>query len=338
MLTHDMQHDNMHGCISVLILKNDRLIFEKAMGYKHAAEDIAADSATIYCIASITKTFTATLLLQLVEQGKIKLDDPVENYIPEIKSLVGYTANTVITFRQLASHTAGLAREPDYRNGMSGPVEQWENKLLACIPHTSIENPPGKVYQYSNIGFALLGLALERVAHIPYIQLIQQKILTPLKMDESFFSVPESKQGDLADGLLNMDNIKMEKIPTTPTLKNIGHDGWGYSVPCGGLYATSRDLAKFITGLTGQQSLLNAASLKEMQTIQPVAEKYGLGLMIYNKEPNAIGHSGSTYGYGSDFRVDQKSGYTVIVMRNYKTGKTNLEYESWKLLSKLAKQ
>lgn len=337
MLSRDLQRDNKHGCLSVLVMKNDHIIFQKAIGYKRASEDAMADSATIYCIGSITKTFTATLLLQLVEQGKIKLDNPVETYIPEIKSLKGYTASQAITFRHLASHISGLAREGGFGGGRSGPVEEWENKLIASIPQTGIENPPGKKFQYSNFGYALLGLAIERAAGIPFMELVRQNILNPLKMDNSFFSVPEGKLGNLADGILNSDEFKVEKMPKAPTLQNIGYTGPGYGVPSGGLNTTIGDLSKFINALRFQKTLMTEISFKEMQTVQPGADKYGLGLMIYDGEASSIGHSGATPGYVTNFRVDQKSGYTVIVMRNYKGGKTNLEYESWKLLSNLSK-
>ena len=120
-------------------------------------KDINADTGTIYRIGSITKTFIAAILMQLIEEGKVKLDDPVEKYMPEIKTLKGYSDKTIITLRQLASHTSGLEREPDMPGANRGPVDQWESKLLSCIPHTSFNSIPGIRFQYSNIGYALLG-------------------------------------------------------------------------------------------------------------------------------------------------------------------------------------
>ena len=114
-LNRDIKKDAVHGSISVAIVKNDKVIWAGAFGYTTRDKDIAADTNTIYRIGSITKTFTATVLMQLVEEGKVKLDDPVEKYVPEIKSLQGYSDNTIITLRQLASHTSGLKREPDMR-------------------------------------------------------------------------------------------------------------------------------------------------------------------------------------------------------------------------------
>ena len=338
LLTTDLQKDNLHGGISLLLLKNGEPVFQKTMGYKRASEDIATDSATIYCAGSVTKTFTATLLLQSVEEGKVKLDDPVEKYVPEIKLLKEYNSAKLITLRQLASHTAGLPREPGLRSSFSGPVEEWQNKLLASLAQTTVEKAPGKGYVYSNLGYALLGLALERATGTPYIQLIQQKILQPLRMDNSFFSVPDIKKNNLADGTLNPEEFKMENAPARPTLQNVGHTGWGYGIPNGGLYTTPADLATFFNALLLQKKLINEASLKEMKTVQPSAQKYGLGLMISGDDFNEVGHSGAVPGYVSIFRTDLKSGYAIVVMRNYKNGKTNIDHESWKLLSKLAKE
>ena len=87
---------------------------------------------------------------------------------------------TIIILRQLASHTSGLQRGPDMPGADLGPVDQWESKLLSCIPYTSFNSNPGTLFQYSNIGYALLGLTLERASGIPYIQMVRQRIFTPL--------------------------------------------------------------------------------------------------------------------------------------------------------------
>ena len=192
-LNSDLKKDDIHGCISAAIIKNGKVIWAGAFGYATPNKDIVADSNTIYRIGSITKTFTAVILMQLVEERKVKLDDPVEKYLPEIKSLKGYSDKTIITLRQLASHTSGLERGPDKPGANRGPVDQWETKLLSCIPYTSFNSSPGISFHYSNVGYALLGLALERASGVSYIQMVQQRIFIPLHMDNTFFSVPEKR-------------------------------------------------------------------------------------------------------------------------------------------------
>jgi len=330
-LIADLEKDNLHGSISVVILKNDQIIWSRAFGYANSETDTPADTANIYRIGSITKTFTSTLLMQLVEEGKIKLDDPVENYLPEIKNLVGYAEYGKITFRQLASHTSGLNREPGLRGADVGALDDWESKVLACIPQSSFNSKAGEQFLYSNIGVAILGLALSRVSGVPYMQMIQQRIFTPLHMDDSFFALPDDKRSRLAEGLSNNDKGQVNtKLP----LKEIA--GRGYRVPNGGIFSTPRDLAKFVIAMEGKKQLLTAQSLKQMQSIPAGGKNYGLGLMVINnRQFNVIGHNGSVPGYTSQFLIDQDSGYAVILMRNYNFGSTDLERTALGLLKEL---
>jgi CubicO group peptidase (beta-lactamase class C family) len=338
-LRSDTKKDNLHGSISAAIVKNGKPIWAGAFGYATRDKDIAADTSTIYRIGSITKTFTATLLMQLVEERKVELDDPVEKYLPEIKFLKGYSDKTIITLRQLASHTSGLKREPDMPGASLGPVDQWESKLLSCIPYTSFNSSPGTRYKYSNIGFALLGLTLERASGIPYIQMVQQRIFTPLHMDNSFFLMPENKMAELAEGIVHFKKNTRDKIKKSSSLQG-GLDSTlgGYTVPCGGIYSTPLDLAKFTLALMGKTPLLEPESLREMQVTPPGGMNYGLGLMFarYGKL-GFIGHGGTVRGYSAQFSIEGRNVYAVALLRNYNRGKTNLPLGSRKFLAKLSK-
>jgi CubicO group peptidase (beta-lactamase class C family) len=338
-LSSDTKKDDVHGCISAAIIKNGKVIWAGAFGYATRNKEIAADTNTIYRIGSITKTFTAAILMQLVEEGKVKLDDPVEKYLPEIKSLKGYSDKTVITLRQLASHTSGLEREPDMPGASWGPVGQWESKLLSCIPYTSFKSSPGTGYQYSNIGYALLGLTLERASGVPYIQMVQQRIFTPLHMDNTFFSMPENKMAELAQGIVISRKNLNDEINKSQSLQD-GLDSTlgGYTIPAGGIYSTSLDLAKFVIALMGKTPLLEPESLREMQVAPPGGRYYGLGLMLARyKKLDFIGNGGLVSGYLAQFSIERNNVYAAILLRNYNRGKTNLALGSRKLLNKLSK-
>ena len=142
----------------------DEIIWSKAYGTSNIDNKIMADSITIYRTGSISKSFTAFLMMQLVQEGTIELDEQIEKYLPEISELNGYSASTKITFLQLASHTSGLIREPYLENAASGPIEEWESKVLQSIPKTSFQSKLGEKFSYSNIGFGILGLTLSRAA------------------------------------------------------------------------------------------------------------------------------------------------------------------------------
>jgi CubicO group peptidase (beta-lactamase class C family) len=337
-LSNDVEKDNVHGSISAAIIKNGKVIWKGAFGYVTRDKDIAADTNTIYRIGSITKTFTAVILMQLVEERKIKLDDPVEKYLPEIKSLKGYSDKTIITLHQLASHTAGLEREPEMPGAVLGPVDQWESKLLSCIPYTSFNTSPGTGYHYSNIGYALLGLTLERAMGIPYIEMVQQRIFIPLHMDNTFFSVPENKMAELAEGIINFNDNLKDQINESVSLRGVLDSTLsGYTIPCGGIYSSAPDLAKFVMALMGKAPLLKPESLQEMQVVPPGGRYYGLGLILGRyKKLDFKGHGGLVPGYIAQFSIEKNNVYAAVLLRNYNRGKTNLVVGSRKLLYELS--
>lgn len=334
-LKKDLEDDNINGSISAAIVKGNKIIWSKAYGISDIDNKTKADSATIYRTGSISKSFTAFLMMQLVEEGIIELDEPVEKYLPEISELKGYSDSTKITFQQLASHTSGLIREPDLEDAASGPIEEWETKILLSIPKTSFQSKPGEHYSYSNIGFGILGLALSRAADKSFIELVEDKIFKPLHMNNSFFIVPNDKLANLAKGMEGgpLGNINKE----TPEKE---HAGRGYKVPNGGIYSTSNDLARFMIGNMGYLEILNKDNLGLMQnTRTPEGEwwqNYGLGFSLYQDSSIVtVGHGGAVSGYTANFVFEKDSQYGVILMRNYNWGITDLNLRSLTLLRKL---
>lgn len=123
-LEKDVRDDNINGSISAAIVKEDKIIWSRAFGTSTVNGSSLANTNTIYRIGSIAKSFTAFLMMLLVQEGAIELDDAVERYFPEIRELEGYSDATKITFRQLASHTAGLIREPKLEKADVGPIDE----------------------------------------------------------------------------------------------------------------------------------------------------------------------------------------------------------------------
>jgi CubicO group peptidase (beta-lactamase class C family) len=330
-INDDLRKDNLHGSTSAAIIKKKRVIWAGAFGYAGSQKDVPADSSTIYRIGSITKTFTVTILMQLVEEGKVKLDDLVEKYVPEVKSLQGYTLKRRITLRQLASHTSGLIREPDMPGADTGPPEQWENVLISCIPYTSFDHDPEQGFLYSNIGFAILGFALERASGVPYIQMVQERIFSPLHMDNSYFLLPDDKRARLAEGIQNKTDgtVDLER-----PLSEIA--GRGYRIPNGGIFSTPLDLAKFVIALMDGSTLLKPESLRSMQKIPAGGAHYGLGLEIKHlSDIDLVGHNGSVPGYTGEFDIEERTGNAIILLRNYNFGGTGLDKTARYVLEKL---
>ena len=179
------------------LVRPNGLVWTKSYGYADIAAKKPANADTVYRIGSITKQFTALMLLQLVHEGKVYFSDPVEKYFPEIHQVKNEYKNAApITLLQLANHTSGLDVGPDIiATYTKGQLADWEKTLIAALPHTKFAYEPGTRFNYSNMGYAILGAALSRAAHRPYIDYVKQKILQPLGMTHSdFVATPEIRQ------------------------------------------------------------------------------------------------------------------------------------------------
>jgi len=323
-----LKKDRTDASISFALINKSNIVYVNAIG--HAKSVKPADSMSIYRIGSITKTFTAFLMMQLVEDGTIHLDEAVEIYLPEIKYIRGYDINRKITFRQLASHTSGMIREPRNLKSLTGGIELWENKTLISISKTSLKNQSGEKFLYSNIGYALLGLALSRAANKPFMELIEEKIFIPLGMTNTYFKIPKNKSNQLALGMSALFKNKINKRAAKE------HNGRGYKVPSGGIYSTSIDLAKFIIALSGGGNLLSPTGINEMQSMQDPNNIYGLGLQLFSDDSiSVVCHEGVVDGYNSLFALENESNFGVVILRNYNSRKTNLFKVAFDALKKL---
>ncbi len=330
------------GAISAGVVVGDQLIWAKGFGMADRERGIPADAETIYRTGSISKSFTAVVLAQLAEQGVLDLDDPVEKYLPVIEYLTDKPEGTEpITLRQLASHTAGLIREPRLPRAAAGPIEVWEDKIIASIPFTAFQSPPGERYSYSNIGFGMLGLTISRAAEIPFIELVCDLIFDPLGMASSTFIITPGLEGRLSTGYqVRRDGTINSEFPA------LEHAGRGYKVPNGGIYSTVGDLARFISGMTGtsRTPILSEAGRKEMQIFQtPISVRsadstgYGLGfsLRVTEEGLHLVSHGGSVAGYNAHMVFDPVSTIGVVLLRNYNGGSVNLGRVASDLLVKL---
>ncbi len=304
------------GCVSVAVFIGDRVIWSRGYGWADIENRVAATPDTIGRIGSISKSFTAVALMQLVERGVLTLDDPVEKYFPAIKELSEQPAGMKpLTFRMLASHTAGLIREPQLQHAASGSIYFWEDKILASIPATSFKTPPLTEYSYSNIGFGILGLAMSRAAKVPFMELVGLQIFRPLGMTSSTFILDSPELW----ARMSVGYARDRKTGTVSASQATQeHFGRGYKVPNGGIYSTVGDMAKFAAALMGDSpvQILSSASRSEMITPQAPAKTYGIGLTIRETDGRKIvGHGGSVAGYNADLIFDPDTRIGVAMLR-----------------------
>jgi CubicO group peptidase (beta-lactamase class C family) len=336
-LAADVQADGI-GSIAVAVIAGDHVEWAHAFGWADRDRQIPANARTIYRIGSISKSITAIAMARQVRRGAFTVEDPVVKWLPEFATLDGDPAAVrSITLAQLASHTAGLIREPRLEGAASGPIDGWESKVIASIPHTSLRTPPGRAYSYSNIGFGILGLAISRAAHVPFMTLVTSEVFEPLGMTSSWFVVPQSEWSRVATGYANdaRGNVDAE-LPAKE------HAGRGYKVPNGGVYSTVGDLSRVIALMTGAlgDDVLPPASrdmLTMVHTPGDTASGYGFGFQIRtDREGNRfVSHGGSVAGYTANIAFHPASRVGVVLLRNYNTGRTNLAAASERLLARL---
>ncbi len=315
------------GSITVGVISGSQLAWTRSVGFADMKTRRLANRNTVYRIGSITKPFTAVMLMQLVAAGRVQLSDPVERYLPEVKQIASKPQGaSPFTFLQLATMTAGLAREPDDAGPFwTGPVSDWEKKVLAALPHTRYTSVPGTEYAYSNIGYAILGAALARVADQPYTEWQRLHVFRPLEMERTRFETDSTIESDLAVGY----QVRGDGALDDQTAAQEARDGRGYKVPNGAIFTTVDDLARFVVFELGRgpDSVLARAILDEafggiVATDVFLQTGYGLGFMAMRRDDYSfLGHSGSVAGFRAAMYYDRNYHLGVVVFRNVVGGK-----------------
>ncbi|MFN2526574.1 MAG: serine hydrolase domain-containing protein [Actinomycetota bacterium] len=330
------------GSITVGVIAGSQLVWTRSVGFADMKTRRLANRNTVYRIGSITKPFTAAMLMQLVAAGRMQLSDPVERYLPEVKQIASKPRGaSPFTFLQLATMTAGLAREPEDAGPFwTGPVSAWETKLLAALPHTRYTSFPGTEYSYSNIGYAILGAALARVAGQPYVEWQRSHIFKPLGMQRTRFEIDPTIESDLAVGY----QIKGDGTLDDQTAAQEARDGRGYKVPNGAIFTTVDDLARFVVFELGRgpdsvlaRSVLDEAFEGVVATDRLLQSGYGLGFMAMRRDDYSFfGHSGSVAGYRAAMYYDRAYQLGVVLLRNVVGGKQDPDRLAVDILSSLA--
>jgi CubicO group peptidase (beta-lactamase class C family) len=306
------------------IVRGSREIFAQSVGMADIAREHPVDADTIFHWASITKTFTAIGIMQFRDRGLLKLDDPVVNYVPELR-LVHDPFGDVsrITIRHLMTHSAGF-RNATWSWGGDKPWHPFEptewSQLVAMFPYTEVEFEPGSRYSYSNPGVIFLGRIIEHLTGDPYQTYIDKNILKPLEMYRSYFDATPYHLLPHRSASYFVENGQPRPAPFDVNT--------GITVSNGGLNAPIGDMEKYLAFLIGDEKrqavydgVLKRASLEEMFVPQlPVATEgrdqtsIGLNFFVEDREGfHLIGHSGGQNGFISHFYICPalRAGYIV---------------------------
>lgn len=330
------------GSLTVGVIAGSQLVWTRSVGFADIKAGRRANRETVYRIGSVTKPFTAVMLMQLAAEGRLRLSDPVEQYLPEVRDIAAQPPSAApFTFLQLATMSGGLAREPDDGGPFwTGPVSEWEHRLLAAIPHTRYVTTPGTEYRYSNIGYAILGAALARAAGKSYVEWERTRILEPLGMSRTRFELDPTITSDLAVGY----QVNGDGTLDDTTAAREARAGRGYKVPNGSIFTTVDDLARFVSFELGQgpdsvlaRSVLDDAFGGIVATDAFLQTGYGLGFMAMQRDGFPIlGHNGSVAGYRAAMYFDRHAQLGVVVLRNVVGGAQDVDRIAVEILSTLA--
>lgn len=320
----ELARDPIGGC-TVGVVAGPDLVWAKSYGLADIQSKTPASNDHVYRVGSITKQFTALMLLQLADAGRVKLSDPAAKFFPELGRVQPAHADAPpVTLAQLATMTSGLAREPGNAALHSrGPASAWEKSTLAALAETRYQHEPGTRYLYSNIGYAALGAALSRAAKQPFTEYVHEHILTPLGMTSTAFEPRDTFAGRLARGYV-LVNGKPDGSAAERE-----HTGRGYRVPNGALYSTVGDLARFLAFELGhgpEQVLKRSARDDNFSRVSSADGKlgtgYGIGFLAQRRGDLVfIGHGGAVAGYNAAAYVERGTRTGVIVLRNVGGGK-----------------
>jgi len=247
--------------LSVAVVHDQETIWTRSFGYADVEREIPTSPQTVFKIGSVTKLFTATMLMQLRDAGKLQLDDPIEKYLPAFKVKSRFSDPRPPTFRQVAAHVSGLPAEAPLDYFMTSKFPTIK-EILESLKNTEMVAPPLAKFQYSNLGYAIMGHALELIANQAYTQYITENILQPLGMHSSGFNPTPEMASRLATGYIAIKGRPPEIAPQ-----------WDLAafIPCGGMYSTVEDMAHFISlqfreGPAGGAQILGGTTLREMRS------------------------------------------------------------------------
>ena len=319
------------------VVLGDRLIHARGLGTLRLGEDATPTAQSVFRIASMTKSFTAATIVSLRDEGRLRLDDPVVDHVPEMAGVrLPTTDSPPITIRHLLTMTGGLPTDDPWGDRQQGLDLDAFRRLLAG--GLSFAWAPGTRFEYSNTGYGILGRLITNVTGREYKDVVRERLLEPLGMTSSVFVEEELPAERRARGYVWRDNRHHEE----PI------DGYGALASMGGLFSTVEDLSRWVAGFLdatpprddpeGGHPLRRATRREMQQPMVPIdvlvtqrtadaatdveAMGYGFGLFTIDdaRYGRIISHSGGYPGFGSNMRWHPGSGLGVIALTNHRYG------------------
>lgn len=294
--------------IAVAVARDGRIVWEEGFGWPDRERQVPATTETMYSVASITKPITATAVMRLVEQGKVRLDCPSNDYLGSAKIHSREWDPSGATVRRVLSHTAGLPRHVEFF--YEGEAHDRRTSDEAIARYGFLVAPPGDVYLYSNLGYGVLERVIERVSGRGYAEYMREEIFVPLEMTRTAVSTGAG----LSNAATRYDSTG-EPIPPY----DFDHRG------ASAVFASAGDLVRFGTlhlndRAEGQQPILREETIDLMQQIATPGSMdsgYGMGWGIGSDRGHPrISHIGGMPGVTALLNLYPESGVVIVVLTN----------------------
>jgi CubicO group peptidase (beta-lactamase class C family) len=307
-----MKTYDIPGC-ALGIVKDDSVVFLKGYGY---ADDngTKVTPQTSFLLASVSKSFTALGIMQLVEEGKIDLYAPVQRYLPWFR-VADNNASSQITVRQLLNQTSGFSTLDGRRKYTdSDRKETGLEDYVRSLKETQLIATPGQKFEYSNINYGILGLIIQKISEESYETYIQKRIFEPLEMRHSFTSLSDAKD-EASRGYYPFFGILTEY--DKPLSRAI--------TPWGGLYSGAEDMTHYLIAHLNQGNYLEHNIISPdgiAELFKPEKDNYAMGWGVFpNYEPNnikytAVSHSGGGPYFSSFMLLVPETKFGMILLIN----------------------
>ena len=289
---------------TALVYEKGVVLLQKGYGLRDADKDLNNNAHTVYQLGSVTKQFTAAVVLKLVEQGKLKLSDPLSRFFPD------YPKGDSITIHHLLAHTSGIYNYTDNGDFIQNHVSEAASRetMMGLFKDKALNFSPGGDWAYSNSGSLLLGYIIEKVTQQPYETVVRQLIFKPLGMTHSGFDYAHLAVPNKATGYFSVqENKKGLLVDST-----VSH-------AAGAIFSTTDDLLKWHKALLSNQ-LLKRSSLEKAFT--PYKNQFGYGWVVDSfTGKKGVYHNGSILGFTSNIYRVEADDVCIILLCNIGTPK-----------------
>ncbi len=298
--------------LSLAVVHQGETVFSKSYGSAHLELEVPATLDTVYQIGSVTKQFTATAIMMLVEDAKLALDESISCYQSDLPSSWG-----AVTVRHLLNHTSGIKSFTKLPNSAHHRTDQpvSREEILALVSGEPLDFMPGERYAYNNTGYYLLGHIIKQASGVPYAEFLQDRIFKPLAMTATRVNDMDDLIPHRANGYIWAENRWWNARPINMT--------WAFSA--GALVSTAEDLARWQAAL-GTKALLSVPSWEQMWVPTVVQDgtpvEYGFGWRVGERNGHRlISHDGVSPGFTALAEWYPSDELAVVVLTNIVPGK-----------------